>query len=251
MRTQTEIDLIKSRIETPYEICDFLHDSDIEYLIKLFRSTPETQKIYKNTGPVTLNLNSFSQDVIIQKIFSKIQSAIGPYDITSAFFFETDYPHVIHNDDIVQLPNSIYKAITIPLEITSDEDVTEYPKLCFFDQFYFHGPSKFFKGENVENIKTYYNKSINEYSGVEYVLDYYSICYKTYNDLFTHMKYEWLHGLSINSVLQWKPKNALVFDSTRLHCSSDFRKNNIKRKLAISIFTAVSDEIDSFKFLTF
>jgi hypothetical protein len=37
--------------------------------------------------------------------------------------------------------------------------------------------------------------------------------------------------------LKWKPTDALVFDSVRLHCASDFRKLNIQSKLGISIFT--------------
>ena len=52
----------------------------------------------------------------------------------------------------------------------------------------------------------------------------------------THLKDEWLRGLSFNSAHHWKPGNTIVFDSCRLHCASDFRKN-VKNKLGISIFT--------------
>jgi hypothetical protein len=56
-------------------------------------------------------------------------------------------------------------------------------------------------------------------------------------DYFTHLKPQWLEGLSLHSALDWIPGNALVFDSTRLHCASDFRASGIKSKLGISVFT--------------
>ena len=122
-----------------------------------------------------------------------------------------------------------YKGITIPLKIYGSDLI---PDLCFFDQFYFHGPAKFFNGDN--NLSTYYNKQIYEYSKVDGIVDepFYD------NDkLFTHLKSEWLQGLSLNCILKWKPTSALIFDSVRLHCSSDFRQHGITHKLGLSIFT--------------
>ena len=49
----------------------------------------------------------------------------------------------------------------------------------------------------------------------------------------------WLSGLTFWGTLDWRPGNALIFDSTRLHCASDFRQQGIKSKLGISIFTKV------------
>lgn len=243
MRTLEQITNIKSRISDPYSIENFLSESDIDHLKAIYRSSDNfydkaVSKVYKNTGPVVLNLNLLLEDPIISKILNKIQDQIGTYEITAAFFFETDYPHVIHNDDLMQLPNGIYKAIAIPLELSSDSEITQFPKLCFFDQFYFHGPSKFFKGSENDNIKVHYNKSVYDYKDVD-GLRKDSIDEKTYNELFTHLKPQWLEGLSLHSTLEWKPGSALIFDSTRLHAASDFRKLGIKKKMAISIFTSV------------
>jgi hypothetical protein len=159
-----------------------------------------------------------------------IENSIGPFDITAAFFFQTAFPHIIHNDDTFELPDTVYKAITIPLSMEGFSG--EYPKLCFFDQFYFHGPSKFFNGDDV--IPTYYNKQIYDYRDVSELVD---SPFVDNNNYFTHLKPQWLEGLSLHSALDWIPGNALVFDSTRLHCASDFRNLGIKIKLGISIFT--------------
>ena len=107
--------------------------------------------------------------------------------------------------------------------------------LCFFDQHYFHGPSKFFKDST--NIPTYYNKQLYEYSQVDGILEHNTIDEECYQKYFTHLKHKWLEGLSLHSVLPWTPGSCIIFDSVRLHCSSDFRKMGIKSKLGISIFT--------------
>jgi hypothetical protein len=107
-----------------------------------------------------------------------------------------------------------------------------FPSLCFFDQFYFHGPAKFFKGD--VDIPTYYNKPVYDYKDINGLVN---TPFVDNDNHFTHLKSKWLEGLSLHSVLDWVPGNALVFDSVRLHCASDFRKLGIKSKLGISIFT--------------
>jgi hypothetical protein len=253
MRNQSQIDNIKSRIIEPYTIENFLTNEEVEYLVTMFDShndnevSSEMHKVYKNTGPVVLDLRARITDPVISRILDKIKLAIGPYEITSGFFFQTDYPHVIHNDDLFQLPDGVYRAITLPLKLNRITESSQVPKLCFFDQFYFHGPSKFFKGINRDDIPTYYNQKLYDYSNVDGVLDYNAISNETYKELFTHLAPQWLEGLSLHSALPWEIGSALIFDSTRLHASSDFRKIGIESKIAISIFTALpaNDSKDS------
>jgi hypothetical protein len=238
MRTPEQIEKIKKDISDPYAIPGFLNRSEIEHLIRIFEGTsshksPYSPLIKKNTGPVTLNLNDFYSDPVISSIIEKLKVVIGNHEITAAFFFKTDYPHIIHNDDTFELPESVYKGITLPLMVYGGE-IKQFPYLCFFDQFYFHGPSKFFKNETY--IPTYYNKQIYNYSEVT---DLRSSRFdqKIYDLYFTHLKKEWLEGLTLQSAIPWIPGNAIIFDSVRLHCASDFRKLGISSKLGISIFT--------------
>lgn len=229
MRNIEQINQIKSRISDPYCIENFLSQEEVEHLINLYKGN--TSKIKKNTGPITLNLQ-LCMDQVVKNILTRISSIIGDYEITAALFFETDYPHIIHNDDTFELPIGVYKAITLPL--VAEGNFTEYPKLCFFDQFYFHGPAKFFNGETL--IPTYFNKCVYSYEDVDNLVN--SRIVDT-NNLFTHLKPKWLEGLSLHSTLSWTPTSALVFDSVRLHCASDFRQQGISRKLGLSIFTKV------------
>jgi hypothetical protein len=228
MRTVDQINNIRKNISDPYSVSEFISLEDINHLIAIFKNDPT--KIKKNTGPVTVNLAPYFDDPVIENIITKIKKEIGNIEITAAFFFQTTFPHIIHNDDTFELPDNVYKAITLPLSI--EEFAGVYPKLCFFDQFYFHGPSKFFNGD--ESIPTYYNKQVYDYQDVSGLVD---TPFADNNNYFTHLKPQWLKGLSLHSALDWIPGNSLVFDSTRLHCASDFRNLGIKSKLGISVFT--------------
>jgi hypothetical protein len=249
MRTQTQINNIKSRIIDPFAIENFLSDEQVKYLVTMFEAhkdnevNPTERKVYKNTGPITLDIRSRINDPVMSNILTKIKSVIGHYEITAGFFFQTNYPHIIHNDDLFQLPDGIYRAITLPLKINRTVESTEIPKLCFFDQFYFHGPSKFFKGGQDRNIATYYNQLIYDYTNVDGLLDYNAISEETRQQLLSHLEPQWLDGLSLHSALPWNIGSALIFDSTRLHAASDFRKIGVESKLAISIFTSIPAEV--------
>ena len=241
MRTTEQINNIKKTFSDPYIVHDFIKPSDVAHLIKLFDEDnndgnidPHQSKIYKNTGPITLSIYKYLSDPVVNDIITRLKLAIGNFEITAGFFFFTDYPHIIHNDDTFQLPDTVYKGITIPLRLDA-ESIVDYSNLCFFDQHYFHGPSKFFKGS--KDVPTYYNKQVYEYSNVDGLLGHNSIDEDLYQKYFTHLKREWLEGLSLHSVLPWKPGSCIIFDSLQLHCASDFRKHNIKSKLGISIFT--------------
>ncbi len=235
MRTLEKINKIIESIENPYSIKNFLDNYQISYLIDIFNSQassigPYSNLIQKNTGPITLDLREYYQDPVVDKILTDLETLIGNYEVTAAFFFKTDYPHIIHNDDTFELPDTVYKGITIPLFLDGYSET--YPKLCFFDQFYFHGPAKFFKGSS--NVPTYYNKQIYDYKDITGTVDKKFVDEKNY---FTHLNPTWLEGLSLHSTLDWIPGDALIFDSIRLHCASDFRNIGIKSKLGISIFT--------------
>jgi hypothetical protein len=233
MRSQKDIALIKSRITDPYSITDFLSPADVNHLIELFEQQEvEPNKVYKNTGPVTLDIKPYLEDPVVSKVIDKLVKELGPFEITAGFFFTTNYPHIIHNDDTFELPADVYKGITIPLKSYGSNKI---PKLCFFDQFYFHGPAKFFYGD--KDIPTYYNKQVYDYTEVDNVTDSMLIDESTRVTYLTHLKPVWLKGLTLWGTLDWRPSSALIFDSVRLHCASDFRQQNITHKLGISIFT--------------
>lgn len=235
MRSEQQISEIKSRNIDPYFIHNFITQEEIQHLICLFEDSNELNspyKINKNTGPVTLDLTLNRNDSVVDKILSNLEKEIGSFEITAGFYFITDYPHIIHNDDTYELPSSVFRGITIPLKLYGN--FKQYPKLCFFDQYYYHGPSKFFNKETY--MPTYFNKQIYDYKDVEGLTNQ-KFDKEIYEELFTHCRYDWFDGLSLHSSIDWIPGRAIIFDSVRLHCASDFRKLGIDKKLGISIFT--------------
>jgi len=234
MRTPEQISEIEKTFEDPYVILNFISEEEIQHLIAIYKNADSKNSplVYKNTGPVTLDLLPYINDVVIDTILKKIKTIIGDYEITAAFFFKTDYPHIVHNDDTFELPSGVFKAINIPLNFYGNTE--SVPKLCFFDQCYFHGPAKFFYGDN--NVPTYYNTQIYDYADVENIIEG-SINTELYQKYFTHLKPAWLNGLSLKSVIDQHKGSAIIFDSVRLHCSNDFRRQGIKSKIALSIFT--------------
>jgi hypothetical protein len=225
MRTLEQINNIKQYFSNPYSVENFVSADDIVELISIY---DRCNKTIKNTGPVTVDVNNLLNEPVLQRLLEGIKTEIGSFEFAAGLFFKTDYPHIIHNDDTFELPNTVYKAITIPLAVEG----LGIPKLCFFDQCYFHGPAKFFNGD--ADIPTYYNQQVYDYRNVDGIVDSPFIDEYRY---FTHLKPNWLHGLSLQSAIDWIPTQAIIFDSVRLHCASDFRSLGIKSKLGLSIFT--------------
>lgn len=228
MRTETEQREIENLFSEPVSLENFLSPNEVEELIKIFEKTADEEKIFKNTGPITLNID-FSKEPF-KLLLDKFAPVLGDFELISGFYFYTDYPHIIHNDDSFDLPKT-FKGITLPLRYRGSE---KYPYLCFFHQYYLNGPAKFFKGES--KLPEFYNKNIFDYSDVKNksTKEFPRIIHDIY---LSHLKYEWLNELSFDRALPWKPGNALIFDSVRLHSASNFLKQGITDKLGISIFT--------------
>ena len=119
MRSTTDINVIKSRISNPFCIENFLSKEDITHLIDIFNQHQAggvrayEGLVEKITGPVTLNLETYLSDPVIIKIMSQLEKEIGKFEMTAGFFFRTDFPHIIHNDDTHELPSGVYKGITL------------------------------------------------------------------------------------------------------------------------------------------
>lgn len=226
-RPQEDKDFILSNLEETYYIEKFINEDDIKELVDVFESADN--KVHKNTGPITSAIKDYNSPAL-SKIKDKIYALYPDSEIYHGMFFYVERPHIIHNDDNREKWPKIYKAFNLPLKY----DGVEEPYLCFFDQVYLEGPSKFFNGE--KDVKTYYNAIVNDYKDVLGKTDepFDPIMKEKY---LTHLKDQWLQGLSFNSAHNWTPGNAIVFDCCRLHCASDFTKNNTKNKLGISIFT--------------
>lgn len=228
MRTEEQIDLIKQTHSKPVQLLKVVNEAKVKQLLEYYNQSDE--KITKNTGPKVLYVEE-GQD-LIDDLLVILRLQFGNFKVRSAHFFEVDRPHVLHIDDDFDYPNS-YKAFTIPLWVESGS--CDKIKLVMFDQYYYGGPVKFFKGEDTVE-QTYYNTPLFDYSDVENINNL-GIPEVFRSTMLSHLKIDWLEGLSVNSFFPWTIGSIIAFDSLMIHCSSNFNKVGIKKKIGLSIFT--------------
>lgn len=230
MRTLEQKKAITNRYESTTLHKDIVNQGFIDYLLNQFQ---KSDKIDKKTGPVVMNYSPDRQEH--EAWFTPVQNfvdhLIGEDNIVwGSNIFRAEYPHIVHNDDYHEKVYDIFKTVVIPLEISKPTN------FVVFDQYYLDGPVKCFKGyENVPD--SYYNKSLTDYSDIVNITDK-PFNKKIYNEYLTHVPYESLHGLTVESIVRWQPGDAITFDMGKLHSATNFKQHNIDYKVGYSIFTA-------------
>lgn len=230
MRTKEQISLIESNNSDPFQLFDFISQEENNELIDFFDNA---DKEIKPTGPTVVRPDLSLP--VLKNIFDRVQGTLGDVKLNAALVFSTPWAHVIHNDDDTSGNEKPYKALTIPLKLwgsAADSDI----KLMMFDQYYYHGGKKFMRGGTPKVNQFATNGPLLEYSDVSYINDK-GISAEIKQKFLTHLQDNWLEGLSIHSYFPWKINSAIIFDSTRLHSSSDFNALDVEKKMALSIFT--------------
>ena len=232
-RRQQHIQGLKNRMSNAYSIENFLSDIEVTELFKLWQDK-KGYAITKNTGPVTVNFKDIKDSKIIQNVIKKIKSEIGnECKCWGGQFFYTDVPYVVHNDDDSFTFPDAFKAVSMPIKVWPEDKDSTLTELICFEQSYFEGPAKFFNGGPEQ--ETYYNVAVYDYEKVHDLKE--NPIPKNLTDiLLPHLKTEWLNGLSIDNKFPWQLGSAIVFDSLKLHASTDFRKRGIESKLGLSLF---------------
>lgn len=228
MRTQEQIARVKQGEGDPFLMTTTVTQQEIDNILEFYFNSNDV--IEKNTGPKVLKIEE--DNPVLAPIIKRIKNEVGDFDIRYAHVFDVTAPHMIHNDDVDEYPDS-YKAFTMPLKIYGN---TADISLVVFDQYYYGGAVKFVNGENTENWQAYYNQYLTNYDNVEGTnnkgID--TVFRKKY---LTHLEDSWIKGLSVKQALPWKIGGILCFDSLALHCSTDFRNVGVERKIGLSIFT--------------
>ena len=229
MRTDAQKKVITDRYESATVHKNIVNQGFIDYLLNQFHNA---EYIEKNTGPVVMNYSPDRNG--LQEWFTPVQrfvdNLIGESLIWGSNIFRVEKPHIIHNDDYHEKVYDIFKTVVIPLEISKPTN------FVVFDQYYLDGPVKCFRGyENVP--ETYYNKILTDYSDIVGYTDK-PFNKQIYNEYLTHIPYDALHGLTVESIVRWQPGDAITFDMGKLHSAVDFISHGIDYKIGYSIFTA-------------
>jgi hypothetical protein len=243
LRTPEEKTEILSRLAPSQHFSGVVPAELIDMLKEVYRTSPKNQK---PTGPITVDYYPRPESLAERgeqlaewwiKVDEFITPYIGEHDTFTTNFFEVTIPHILHNDDSVLLKPRLHKTIVIPLEIVKPSN------FAVFDQCYLDGPVKLrhggqFGGKTHDKPVVYYNNDLLDNNQLEFYTgkDFDSELHDKY---FTHIPYRRFHGLSVESIHPWAPGDLIIFDTARIHCSADFVKQGIEKKIGFSIFTSL------------
>lgn len=243
LRTPEEKSEILSRLSPSQHLPGVVPADMINMLMEVYNTSPKNKK---PTGPITVDYYPRPESLAERgetlaewwlKVDEFITPYIGEHNTFTTNFFEVTIPHILHNDDSVLLKPRLHKTIVIPLEIIKPSN------FAVFDQCYLDGPVKLrhggqFGGKTHDKPVVYYNNDLLDNSELEFYTgqDFDPDVHAKY---FTHMPYRRFHGLSVESIMPWKPGDMIIFDTARIHCAADFTAQGIDKKIGFSIFTSL------------
>ena len=229
------IDKIKNLEGSPKVIKKLFSKNEIEKFLDLYKNLPTTVHNKKQNVIKKRWLKNFNEE-LEYLYYEKVKNEIGDFKMDNlkddnnqdilGLFQESYNPIGLHVDAGFNLNEIIFKQTLIPLS-------SKGSTVIFKNKFY--GNSTNFTidenelsiknlnyGQNLrssEHLKMYEKKPFNQDHHKKYL---------------QHEKIDNLSGLEIDLVYEWEVGSMLIFDRTRLHCSSSLIEG---KKIGLTTFT--------------
>ena len=229
------IDKIKKLEGSPQIIKNLFSKTELEKFLNLYHNLPTTVHNKKQNVIKKRWLKNYSEE--LENIFcDKLKNQIGEFKMDNlkdensedilGLFQESYNPIGLHVDAGFNLNEIIFKQTLIPL--------TSKGSTVIFKNKFYGNSTNFTIDENElkikdlkygqnhrssEHLKLFEKKPFNEESHEKYL---------------KHEKIENLSGLEIDTVYEWELGSMLIFDRTRLHCSSSLIEG---KKIGLTTFT--------------
>ena len=229
------IEKIKKFEGPPKVIKNLFSTNEIDKFLKLYQQLPTTVHNKKQNVIKKRWLKNFNNE-LEALFYNKVKNEIGEFKMDNlkdednndilGLFQESYNPIGLHVDAGFNLDEIIFKQTLIPL-------TSKGSTVIFKNKFY--GNSTNFTidenelkikdlkyGQNIrsaEHLKLYEKKPFNK---------------DDYEKYLKHEKIENLSGLEIDIVYEWELGSLLIFDRTRLHCSSSIIDG---KKIGLTTFT--------------
>ena len=229
------IEKIKKFEGPPKVIKNLFSTNEIDKFLKLYQQLPTTVHNKKQNVIKKRWLKNFNNE-LEALFYNKVKNEIGEFKMDNlkdddnndilGLFQESYNPIGLHVDAGFNLDEIIFKQTLIPL-------TSKGSTVIFKNKFY--GSSTNFTidenelkikdlkyGQNIrsaEHLKLYEKKPFNK---------------DDYEKYLKHEKIENLSGLEIDIVYEWELGSLLIFDRTRLHCSSSLIDG---KKIGLTTFT--------------
>ena len=217
---------------------NFISDDEF-YLIKemcnKIKDWPEIGKVSKYYG-MTYN-DGIGK--IVKKVFQdKLHELIGEHELDFFVFQEAIEPWKVHAD-LRWYPDKIpHKTICVPLDVVDNNEYwSDTYTIIFKQRNYFRKAPNTNEGSYGNDHATW-SRPIDDIN-TENVYSGYKITEQQHKEYFSHMPYDALEGLEIESINLWEPNSVIFWGQNQIHCSDNFIANNIQTKKSLIFFTNI------------
>ena len=229
------LEKIKKLEGSPKIIKNLFSKNEIDKFCKLYQKLPTTVHNKKQNVIKKRWLKNYNEE-LEHLYYNKVKNEIGDFKMDNlkdenkneilGLFQESYNPIGLHVDAGFDLNEIIFKQTLIPL--TSKGSTVIFKNKFYGSSTNFTIDEKELKikdlkyGQNIrssEHLNMYDKKPFNKEDHVKYL---------------KHEKIENLSGLEIDLVYEWEVGSMLVFDRTRLHCSSSLIDG---KKMGLTTFT--------------
>ena len=229
------IDKIKKLEGSPQILKNIFSKTELEKFLNLYHNLPTTVHNKKQNVIKKRWLKNYSEE-LENLFFDKLKNQIGEFKMDNlkdesnedilGLFQESYNPIGLHVDAGFNLDEIIFKQTLIPL-------TSKGSTVIFKNKFYGNSTS-FTIDENELKIKDLkYGQNIRSSEHLE-IFEKKPFNNEDHEKYLKHEKIENLSGLEIDTVYEWELGSMLIFDRTRLHCSSSKIDG---KKLGLTTFT--------------
>ena len=229
------IEKIKKLESPPQIIKNLFSEDEINKFISLYQNLPTTVHNKKQNVIKKRWLKNFN-DEMEDLFYKRVKNVIGDFRMDNlkdengedilGLFQESYNPIGLHVDAGFNLEEIIFKQTLIPL--------TSKGSTVIFKNKFYGNSTNFTIDENelkMKDLKYGQNVRSSEHLKIFKKKPFDQDDYKKY---LQHEKIENLYGLEIDLVYEWELGSMLIFDRTRLHCSSSLIEG---KKIGLTTFT--------------
>jgi len=235
MNKKRNIDKIKNLEGSPKVIKNLFSKNEIEKFLNLYQELPTTVHNKKQNVVKKRWLKNYNNE--LESIFyDRVKNEIGEFKMDNlkdennndilGLFQESYNPIGLHVDAGFNLDEIIFKQTLIPL--------TSKGGTVIFKNKFYGNSTNFTIDENELKVKDL--KYGQNFRSSEHLEMYEKKLFKKedHEKYLKHEKIENLSGLEIDLVYEWEVGSMLIFDRTRLHCSSSLIEG---KKIGLTTFT--------------
>ena len=229
------IDKIKNLESSPQIIKNLFNKNEISKFLDLYQNLPTTVHNKKQNVIKKRWLKNYNEE--LETIFNdRVKNEIGDFKMDNlkdennndilGLFQESYNPIGLHVDAGFNLNEIIFKQTLIPL--------TSKGSTVIFKNKFYGNSTNFTIDENELKIKDLnYGQNIRSAEHLK-IFDNKPFNKENHEKYLKHEKIENLSGLEIDIVYEWELGSILIFDRTRLHCSSSEIDG---KKIGLTTFT--------------